>query len=62
MTIMTSPQGTEWMQPKDHPSYLDMLARLPKAIWTHRINMKSLPRSGVRELWRTLQFTLCAAA
>lgn len=56
------PQGTEWMQPKDHPSYLDMLATLRKAIWTHRINMKSLPRSGVRELWRTLQFTLCAAA
>ncbi len=56
------PKGTDWAASKDHPSYLDMLATLRKAIWTHRINMKSLLRSGIRELWKTLQFTLCAAA
>lgn len=56
------PQGTDWMQSKDHPSYLDMLATLRKVLWTHRINMKSLLRGGIRELWKTLQFTICAAA
>ena len=56
------PKGTDWAASKDHPSYLDMLATLRKAIWTDRINTKSLLRSGVRELWKTLQFTLCAAA
>lgn len=56
------PKGTDWSADKDHPSYLDMLATLRKAIWTHRINIKSLLRNGVRELWKTLQFTLCAAA
>ncbi|MBN1489626.1 MAG: transposase [Phycisphaerae bacterium] len=56
------PKGTDWSADKDHSSYLDMLATLRKAIWTHRINMKSLPWQRVRELWKTLQFTLCAAA
>lgn len=56
------PKGTDWAASKDHPSYLDMLATLRKVLWTHRINMKSLLRNGIRELWKTLQFTLCAAA
>ena len=59
---LAQPKGTDWSADKDHPSYLDMLATLRKAIWTHRINMKSLPWQRVRELWKTLQFTLCAAA
>ncbi|MFW9835687.1 MAG: hypothetical protein ACFFEK_16915, partial [Candidatus Thorarchaeota archaeon] len=56
------PKGTDWSASKDHPSYLDMLATLRKVLWAQRINMKSLLRHGVRELWKTLQFTLCAAA
>jgi hypothetical protein len=56
------PKGTAWAGSKDHPSYLDMLATLRKALWTDRINMKSPLRRGIRELWKTLQFTLCAAA
>jgi hypothetical protein len=56
------PQGTDWMASKDHPSYLDMLATLRKVLWTARINLNSTPRGRVRELWRTLQFVLCAAA
>jgi len=56
------PKGTDWAASKDHPSYLDMLATLRKAIWTDRININSLLQHGVRELWKTLQFTLCAAA
>jgi hypothetical protein len=56
------PRGMDWSVSKDHPSYLDMLATLRKAIWAQRINIKSLLRYGVHELWKTLQFTLCAAA
>jgi hypothetical protein len=56
------PKGTDWAASKDHPSYLDMLATLRKALWTNRINIKSPLRRGIRELWKTLQFTLCAAA
>jgi hypothetical protein len=56
------PQGTDWMPDKDHPSYLDMLATLRKALWTDRININSALRGRLRELLRTLSFTLCAAA
>jgi len=56
------PKGTDWSASKDHPSYLDMLATLRKVLWTNRINTKSFLRSGIHELWITLQFTLCAAA
>jgi hypothetical protein len=56
------PKGTDWAASKDHPSYLVMLATLRKALWADRINIKSLLRHGIRELWKTLQFTLCAAA
>lgn len=56
------PKGTDWSASKEHPSYLDMLATLRKALWAERINTKSLLRSGMHELWKTLQFTLCAAA
>jgi len=56
------PRGTDWAAPKDHPSYLDMLATLRKALWTERINTNSTLRGRLRELWNTLQFTLCAAA
>lgn len=56
------PQGTDWGASKDHPSYLDMLATLRRALWAHRINLNSILRGGVRELFKTLQFVLCAAA
>ena len=56
------PRGTDWMPSKNHPSYLDMLATLRKALWTDRININSTLRGRVRELFKTLQFTLCAAA
>jgi len=56
------PKGTDGMVSKDHPSYLDMLATLRKALWTARININSTLKGRVRELLKTLQFTLCAAA
>ena len=56
------PQGTDWTASKDHPSYLDMLATLRRALWTDRININSSLRGRLRELLNTLQFTLCAAA
>ncbi len=56
------PRGTDWMSDKAHPSYLDMLATLRNVLWDHRININSTLRGRVRELLRTLQFTLCAAA
>ena len=56
------PHGTDWMPDKDHPSYLDMLATLRKVLWHHRININSTRSGRVRELLKTLAFTLCAAA
>ena len=56
------PHGTDWMPDKDHPSYLDMLATLRKVLRTHRININSTRRGRVREILKTLAFTLCAAA
>jgi hypothetical protein len=56
------PHGTEWMPPKDHPSYLDMLATLRNALWSDRLNINSTLRRGLRELLATLRFTLSAAA
>lgn len=56
------PRGSDWTPNKDHPSYLDMVATLRKVLWTHRINSNSTLSGRVRELWKTLQFTLCAAA
>lgn len=56
------PRGSDWTPSKDHPSYLDMLATLRKVLWTDRINCNSTLSGRVRELWKTLQFTLCAAA
>jgi len=56
------PQRADWQPLKDHPSYLDMLATLRKALWTARLNINSTLRGRVRELLKTLQFTLCAAA
>jgi hypothetical protein len=56
------PKGTDWQPPKDHPSYLDMLATLRKALWTERIIGNSTLKGRVRGLWKTLQFALCAAA
>ena len=56
------PKGTDWQLPKDHPSYLDMLATLRKALWTERIIGNSTLKGRVRGLWKTLQFALCAAA
>jgi len=56
------PQGPDWMLPKDHPSYLDMLATLRHVLWSDRIGINSTLRGRVRGLWKTLAFTLCAAA
>ena len=56
------PKGTDWQGPKNHPSYLDMLATLRKVLWTARINGNSTLKGRVRGFWRTLQFALCAAA
>jgi hypothetical protein len=56
------PKETDWRGPKDHPSYLDMLATLRKVLWTARINSNSTLKGRVRQLWKTLQFALCAAA
>lgn len=56
------PRGSDWTPKKDHPSYLDMVATLRKVLWTDRINCNSTLSGRVRELWKTLQFTLCAAA
>lgn len=51
-----------WMQPKDHPSYLDMLATLRRVLWTQRIKCNSTVVGRVRRLLEPLRFTLCAAA
>jgi len=51
-----------WLPAKRHPSYLDMLATLRRVLWASRINIHSTLRGRVREFFRTLQFTLCAAA
>ncbi len=59
------PKGAKvcgWMQEKDHPSYLDMLATLRRVLWTHRIKCNSTLAGRVRRLLEPLQFTLCAAA
>ena len=56
------PQGTDWMHSKDHPSYLDMLATLRRVLWDQRINHNSTLGRRLRGIWKTLQFTLCAAA
>ena len=59
------PKGAEiwgWMKPKDHPSYLDMLATLRRVLWTHRIKCNSTLAGRVRRLLEPLRFTLCAAA
>ncbi len=60
--VSAQPKPTDWAANKDHPSYLDMPATLRKALWINRINIKSPLRRGIHELWKTLQFTLCAAA
>lgn len=59
------PKGHEvcgWLEPKTHPSYLDMLATLRLVLWRDRINLKSIVRGAVRKTLDALQFTLSAAA
>ena len=59
------PKGAEvcgWLGEKNHPSYLDMLAVLRRAIWDHRINTNCGAQRGVRSILKTLRFTLCGAA
>ena len=59
------PKGSQvcgWLSEKTHPSYLDMLATLRRVLWNDRINLNSLPRGRVRNILKTLRFTLCAAA
>lgn len=51
-----------WMKPKDHPSYLDMLATLRRVLWTHRLKGNSTFAGRVRRFFEPLRFTLCAAA
>jgi hypothetical protein len=58
------PKGEEicgWMRPKDHPSYLDMLATLRRVLWTQRLKCNSTLAGRVRRLFEPLRFTLCAA-
>jgi hypothetical protein len=59
------PQGAGicgWMKPKDHPSYLDMLATLRRVLWTQRIKCNSTLSGRVWRILEPLRFTLCAAA
>lgn len=59
------PKGYEvcgWLDPKVHPSYLDMLATLRHVLWSDRINFKSIVSGAVRKTLTALQFALCAAA
>lgn len=59
------PRGAQicgWMQPKDHPSYLDMLATLRGVLWTQRIKCNSTFAGRVQRLLEPLRFSLCAAA
>jgi hypothetical protein len=56
------PKGTDWMNGKDHPSYLDMLATLRAVLWEYRINHNSTLTGQLRGIWKLLRFTLCAAA
>jgi hypothetical protein len=59
------PRGAQicgWMQPKDHPSYLDMLATLRGVLWTQRIKCNSTFAGRVHRLLEPLRFSLCAAA
>lgn len=59
------PRGAKacgWLHEKDHPSYLDMLATLRNALWTHRIKCNSTLAGRVRRFLEPLRFTLCAAA
>ena len=51
-----------WLGPKNHPTYLDMLATLRQAIWDSRININSAIRGRVRDILSALRFTLCGAA
>lgn len=51
-----------WLGEKQHPSYLDMLATLRRVLWDDRINHNSTLGARLRGIWKTLQFTLCAAA
>jgi hypothetical protein len=49
---------------KAHPSYLDMLATLRRALWAdriNRINRNSALRGRLKALWKALQFALCGA-
>ena len=63
--ISAQPRGAKvcgWLRPKDHPSYLDMLATLRRVLWDGRINSKSAFRGVLRKTLDALHFQLCAAA
>jgi hypothetical protein len=63
--ISAQPRGAAicgWMQPRDHPTYLHMLATLRRVLWTQRIKCNSTLAGRVRRLLEPLRFTLCAAA
>lgn len=56
------PQAWPWMADKTHPSYLDMLATLRAVLWDDRINSRSPRKDQVRDILKSLRFSLCAAA
>jgi hypothetical protein len=56
------PKGRDWMKEKSHPSYLDMLATLRRALWSQRLLCNSPLKGRVRKILETLRFTLCEAA
>lgn len=52
-----------WQPPKRHPSYGDMLAALRLALWRTRADCFNSGGTGrVRDAFKSLVFTLCAAA
>ncbi len=59
------PKGADvcgWLGPKNHPTYLDMLATLRQVIWDSRIKINSAIRGRVGDILSALRFTLCGAA
>ena len=52
-----------WQPPKSHPSYGDMLAALRLRLWQTRAGCFNSGGTGrVRDAFKSLVFTLCAAA
>lgn len=56
------PDPTPWNYQKTHPSFLDMLAALRMVLWRHRISSNSGATQRVRDILKTVSYTLAAAA